>query len=297
MSAHLLRSRTFAPLFWCQFFSAFNDAYIKAALGFVLIDRLAAGPSQTLIQVATALFIAPAFGLSALGGQWADRYDKAVVVRWLKGAEFGAVAIAAAGFLLPSLTLLFVALTLFGVLAALFGPVKYGILPDLLRQKDLASGNALVEGATFLAIIGGTFVAALGSHRGAYDPTWFVALILAFAVASWLASLLMRRTGEGAPGLVVDRNIVRSTAVLLRELRSDTRLWRGGIVVSLFWLVGAIVFGLLPPIVETLPRRIGNSWSPSIPRCSRSASRSAPPWPPGCSAAAPSCCRRPSRAS
>ena len=164
MSGHLLRRRKFLPLFVCQFFSAFNDNYLKAALGFILIDRLAAGTSQTLIQVATAIFIAPSFVLSALGGEWADRYDKALMARRLKLVEFGAVAVAAAGFLLPSLPLLFVSLACFGTLSALFGPVKYGILPDHLHRDELASGNALVEGATFIAIIAGPFVAALSSN-------------------------------------------------------------------------------------------------------------------------------------
>lgn len=251
MSGHLLRQRKFAPLFVCQFFSAFNDSYLKAALGFILLDRLAAAQSQTLIQVATAIFIAPSFVLSALGGEWADRYDKALMARRLKLVEFGAVAIAAAGFLLPSLPLLFLALFCFGTLSSLFGPVKYGILPDHLHRDELASGNALVEGATFIAIIAGTFVAALSSNEGHANPIGFVILTLAFAAISWAASLLIPRTGEGAPNLKVDRNVFRSTGVLMRELWADARLWRGGIVVSLFWLVGAIVFGLLAPIVKT----------------------------------------------
>ena len=252
MSKRLLGSRRFAPLFWCQFFSAFNDSYLKAALGFVLLHSLAGDQSQMLIQVATAIFIAPSFILSALGGEWADRFDKAIVARRLKLVEFGAVAIAGVGFLLPSLTMLFVALACFGILSALFGPLKYGILPDLLALEDLPGGNALVEGATFIAIIAGTFVAAVSSNEGQNNPAWFVALTLAFAAASWLAAAAIPKVGEGAPHLKVDYNVFRSTAHLIRELWVDARLWRGGIVVSLFWLVGAVVFGLLAPIVKTL---------------------------------------------
>ena len=251
MSGHLLRSRRFAPLFWCQFFSAFSDSYLKAALGFVLLHQLASGSAQMLIQVATAIFIAPSFFLSALGGQWADRYDKAVVARRLKLAEFGFVALAAIGFLLPSVPILFMALAGFGVLSALFGPVKYGILPDLLARSELPGGNALVEGATFIAIIAGTFVAALASNDGHNRPIWFVVLILGFAAASWLSSLAIVPTGEAAPDLRVDRNVLRSTGLLMGELWRDGRLWRGGIVVSLFWLVGALVFGLLAPVIKS----------------------------------------------
>ena len=144
MSRTLLKSRKFAPLFWCQFFSAFNDSFLKMAVISLLLYPIAVAHADPLIQLATALFILPSFVLSAIGGEIADRYDKAVVAQRIKLVEFGAVAIASAGFLMDSLPLLFVALTLFGVLSALFGPVKYGILPDHLSVHDLPAGNALV---------------------------------------------------------------------------------------------------------------------------------------------------------
>ena len=249
MSRTLLKSRKFAPLFWCQFFSAFNDSYLKTAIVFLILYPVVLAHSGPLIQLAGALFIAPSFLLSAVGGELADRYDKAVIARRLKLVEFGAVAIASAGFLLHSLPILFVALTMFGILSAMFGPVKYGILPDHLSVHDLPAGNALVEGATFIAIIAGTFIAALAENYGG-KATWFAALTLAFAALSWLAALAIPRSGEGAPHLKVDYNIFRSTYHLMHDLRGDKRLWHGGIIVSMFWLVGAVVFGLLPPMVK-----------------------------------------------
>ena len=249
MSRTLLKSRKFAPLFWCQFFSAFNDSYLKTAIVFLILYPVVLANSGPLIQLAGALFIAPSFFLSALGGELADRYDKAIIARRLKLVEFGAVAIACAGFLLHSLPILFVALTLFGMLSAMFGPVKYGILPDHLSVHDLPAGNALVEGATFIAIIAGTFIAALAENYGG-KATWFALLTLGFAALSWLAALAIPRTGQGAPHLAIDKNVLRSTWHLVGDLRADMRLWHGGIIVSLFWLVGAVVFGLLPPMVK-----------------------------------------------
>ena len=73
--------------------------------------ELTAAKSASMIQIAGALFMFPSFILSSLGGEWADRYDKALVARRIKFVEFGAVAIAAAGFLMHSIPLLFVALT------------------------------------------------------------------------------------------------------------------------------------------------------------------------------------------
>ena len=249
MSARLLTTRRFAPLFWCQFFSAFNDNFLKNALVVLILFRIGGSQAEALVTLAGAVFILPFFLLSGLGGQMADRFDKAVVARRLKLAEIGAAGMAAAGFALHSVPMLFVALGLFGIVAALFGPIKYGILPDHLAREELPAGNALVEGATFLAILLGTIAGGLAVADGG-DPARFGVLLVGFALLCWGASCLIPRTGEAAPTLIVDRNVLRSTASLLRDLRDDTRLWRGGLVVSWFWLVGAVVLSLLPALVK-----------------------------------------------
>ena len=71
-----------------------------------------------------------------------------------------------------------------------------------------------------------------------------------FAVLCWAASAAIPKTGEAAPGLKIDLNLFRSTFRLLRELRSDQRLWRTGVMVSLFWVIGAVIMSLLPPMVK-----------------------------------------------
>ena len=156
------------------------------------------------------MFIAPYFFLSGLGGEMADRYDKALVAQRLKLAEIGVALIAIAGFVTHSVPVLFVALFLFGVIGSLFGPIKYGILPDHLARSELPAGNALVEGATFLAILLGTIVGGLAAKDGG-DPASFAGLMIVFALLCWGSSLFIPRTGEGAPDLVISRNIAAST--------------------------------------------------------------------------------------
>jgi acyl-[acyl-carrier-protein]-phospholipid O-acyltransferase / long-chain-fatty-acid--[acyl-carrier-protein] ligase len=251
MSTHLMTSRRFAPLFWCQFFSAFNDNLLKNALGFLIVFHIGGNGAASLNTLALAIFIAPFFILSGLGGQLADRFDKAVIARYLKLVEIGVVGIAIAGFATHSLALLFVALALFGIIAALFGPIKYGILPDHLAREELPAGNALVEAATFMAILLGTMIASFTARDGG-SPVAFAALITTFAVLCWVSSLMIPRTGEGAPNLVVRWNIVSSTADLLKHLWADSRLWWGGIVTSWFWVVGAVTLSLLLPLVKNV---------------------------------------------
>ena len=194
MPSPLLLSRRFAPLFWCQFFAAFNDNFLKTALVFIILFQSGTADSEALITLASAVFIAPFFFLSALGGELADRYDKAKVAQRLKFAEIFIAAFAVLGYARSSLPILFVALFAFGVLAALFGPIKYGILPDHLRREQLPTGNALIEGATFVAILLGTIAAGLASRGG--ETATFAVLVMVFALACWMSALLIPADGR-----------------------------------------------------------------------------------------------------
>ena len=247
----LILSRRFAPLFACQFFAAFNDNFLKTALVFLILFSRGGADAEALITLASAVFIAPYFLFSGLGGEIADRYDKARVAQTIKFVEIFVAGLAFVGYALHSVAILFVALGGYGVLGSLFGPVKYGILPDHLRREELPTGNALVEGATFIAILAGTIVGGLASHGGS-DVAAFAGLVMGFALACWLSALLIPPTGEGAPQLKVSANIVASTAAMIRHLRADARLWWGAMVTSWFWLVGIVVLSLLPPLIKTL---------------------------------------------
>jgi acyl-[acyl-carrier-protein]-phospholipid O-acyltransferase / long-chain-fatty-acid--[acyl-carrier-protein] ligase len=248
MFTSLMTTRRFLPLFLCQFFAAFGDNFLKTALVFVILFVVSGANSEALITLAGATLIAPFFFLSGLGGELADRYDKAWVAQRIKLTEIGVAIIAVTGFAFHSLILLFVAVFLFGTLASLFGPIKYGILPDHLAREELPAGNALIEGGTFLAILIGTITAGIAAN-GNSNPIHFAWLMILTALASWVASRYIPSTGEGAPELAIDRNVLKSTGSLIKLLRADSRLWWGAIVVSWFWLVGALVLSLLPPLV------------------------------------------------
>ena len=251
MPPPLMLSRRFAPLFWCQFFAAFNDNFLKTSLVFLILFRSGAAGAEALVTLASAVFIAPYFFLSALGGELADRHDKARVAQWLKFLEMFVAAFAVVGFARQSAPILFGALAGFGMIGALFGPIKYGILPDHLARAELPAGNALVEGATFVAILTGTLVGGLAA-RGGGSVAAFAALVIGFAFLCWAASLLIPPTGEGAPQLKISVNIAASTAAMIRHLRADARLWWGAMVTSWFWLVGIVVLSLLPPLIKIL---------------------------------------------
>ncbi len=251
MFQSLMKTRRFAPLFWCQLLSALNDNLVKNTLVMLILFQIGSDKGSSLVTLAGAVLIIPFFLLSGLGGELADRYDKAWMAQRLKLAEIPVSAIAALGFITHSIPLLFVALAGFGVIAALFGPIKYGILPVHLETKELPAGNALVEGATFLAILGGTIAGgfAYASHT-ATQAMAGAAVVL--AVLTWLAARFIPASGEASPTLVVNRNPLVSTFALIRDLKADRRLWVGCLITSWFWLVGIVTLSALPTLMKGL---------------------------------------------
>jgi acyl-[acyl-carrier-protein]-phospholipid O-acyltransferase/long-chain-fatty-acid--[acyl-carrier-protein] ligase len=246
----LMTSRRFAPLFWCQFLSAFNDNFIRNMLAMLILFRFGAENASLKILLATIVFILPAIPLSALGGEIADSHDKALIGRRLKFAEIFVQMVAAAGVVFASSALLYAALFGLGIIAALFGPIKFGILPDHLKSDELVSGNALVEGATFAAIICGLAFGglAVGHSRSAASV---VVQLMVVAIACYATARYIPPTAVGAPGLKIHKNVFASTSTVIRELGADHRQWVGALGVSWFWTVGALTLSLLPVIIKS----------------------------------------------
>lgn len=256
MIKDLMASRRFAPLFWCQMLSALNDNFLKNALVIIILARMGAD-GGALITIAGAIFIAPFVLLSGLGGEIADKHDKATIAGRLKLAEVGAAMVAAAGFYLSSIPVLMTALGLFGLVSALFGPIKYGILPQALKTSEITTGNALVEMGTFAAIIAGTVAGGAYAASGDNGPA-LAAVIVALSLACWGSALLIPRLGASAPGLAVNWNVLASTTGIVRDAKADKRIWQGTLITSWFWLVGSVALSLLPTLVK---ERIGGTES------------------------------------
>lgn len=255
----LMTTKRFAPLFWCQFLSAFNDNFLRNALIFMILFHFQTDPSagDALLPLAPAVFMLPSFLLSALGGELADRYNKALVARNLKLAEIPAALIAVSGLWLNSFSsmttisiiLLFISLFLFGCISALFGPLKYGILPDLIEEAELPAGNALIEMATFIAILLGSIAGGIAMGENGNMIT-FGLLLVGTAFLSWFSSLKIPATREASPNLVIEKNIFRSTILLLKDLKHNDRLWKTGLILSWFWMVGIVMMTMQVAIVE-----------------------------------------------
>ena len=151
----LLKTRRLWPLVLAQSCGALNDNLVKNAMVVLALFELSIG-GVGLSALAGALFIAPYILLSATAGKLADRFPKPRVILVYKLAEVLLMAAAAAAFLTESVPGLLVVLTGLGVQATLFGPVKYGLLPEHLADDELVAGNGVIEATTFLSIVCGT---------------------------------------------------------------------------------------------------------------------------------------------
>ena len=243
----LLRQRRFGPLFWTQFFGAFNDNVLKNAI--VILFAFAAATeaeADTLVNLTAGIFILPFFLFSATAGQIADKLEKSRIVRLVKVFEIGIMAVAAAGFWHNSTPVLLLSLFLMGVHSTVFGPVKYSILPQHLAETELVGGNGLIEGGSFLAILLGTIAGgvaiAVPSHGGV-----IVSLVLiAVAVLGYVASRRIPRAEAVDPSLRIRYNALAETFHTLRLVGENRTVLNSVLGASWFWFYGALFLAQFP---------------------------------------------------
>lgn len=245
----LLAQRRFGPLFGVQFLGALNDNLFKNTMVILFAFRAASEAESGLVtNLAAGLFILPFFLFSGVAGQISDKFDKARIMRIIKACEIGIMGIGAAGFYLGNGALLFATLFLMGTHSAFFGPAKYSILPQHLKEGELMTGNALVEMGTFLAILIGTL--AGGLLAGRQDMHVIAGSILAVAAAGWLASLRIPPAAPTAPGLKLNWNPFSEAAALTRIVRRKQALFNSVLGISWFWYFGATLLAQLPNLTK-----------------------------------------------
>lgn len=251
---HLLAKRRFAPFFATQFLGAFNDNVFKNALVVLLTFRAAQWTTLDpgiLANLAGGVFILPFFLFSASAGQLADKYDKAMLARAVKILEMAIMLIAAGGFFLHSLPLLFSALFLLGLHSTLFGPVKYALMPQHLKAGELVGGNALVEAGTFIAILLGTLAGGLLAG-GVEAPVWIAVAGFAVAAAGYLTSRAIPPAPPPAPGLRLNANPFSETWRNIGFARSERSVFLAIIAISWFWLYGALFLAQFPALAKNV---------------------------------------------
>jgi len=249
-SLRLLGRRRFLPLFATQFLGAFNDNLYKTAMVILATYHIYNDPTKeaTFNAVAALVFILPFFLFSALAGQLADSTDKARIIRIVKNAEILIMIVGAIGIFLYNIPLMLLALFAMGMHSSFFGPIKYAILPQHLRPREVLGGTGLVEAGTYGAIL-------LGTIAGGLIP-YYIA-----AAAVLVVAIIGRITGgmvppappePDAPPLKIDWHIIRLSIRLVNGTMHIRKLYLAIFSISFFWAMGAILAAQFPPLVKNV---------------------------------------------
>lgn len=249
----LLGQRRFLPFFVVQSLGAFNDnVYRQAIIGLLFFLGTSAEQRTLYTNLAPALFILPYFLFSGIAGQVAEKLEKSRLIRITTMMEIGIMSVAAVGFLTENMALLLVALFGTGLQSTLFGPVKYSILPSVLKPEELTGGNGLVEMGTSMSILlGMIFGGLIFVVAGEYGPEAAAAAIVALAVTGNLVSRLVPTVDASAPDLEINWNPFPESLKAFRLARKQLAVRNAILGISWFWFVGTVLTAQLPTYAET----------------------------------------------
>ncbi|SEJ53604.1 MFS transporter [Paraburkholderia diazotrophica] len=238
----LLRERRFAPFFWTQFLGAMNDNVFK--IGFTSLvtyqaARFSGVNADTAAFLISAIFILPFVLFSATSGQVADKYDKAMLTRFVKSFEIGVMLVGGAGFWLHDALLLYLCTFLMGVHSTVFGPVKYAYLPQHLDKTELVGGNGMVEMGTFVAILLGTIAGGAAAGSEAHGAAILAFGCVAIALIGRVASGFVPQSAPSQPDLRINWNPISETWRNLKLARENRTVFLSLLGISWLWFVGA----------------------------------------------------------
>ncbi len=251
----LLRERRFGPFFGVQFLGAMNDNLFKQALVILLAYQTASFTkmsSDTLQNLAQALFVLPFFLFSATAGQIADKYEKSTLITVTVAIELACMALGTVGLVTQNISLLLVSLFLGGLQSTLFGPVKYAILPQHLKEHELVGGNGLVEMGTSVAILVGMMVGGWMVTQ----PGWGVAgvgiLTMAISALGIALSRAIPKAPAADPGLRVSWNPLTETWRNLEFARRNRTVFLSILGISWFWFYGSMLVTQFPNLSKNV---------------------------------------------
>ncbi|MGE8280012.1 MAG: MFS transporter [Stenotrophomonas sp.] len=256
MSGHnqfaLLRQRRFLPFFIVQALGAFNDnIYRQAIIGLLFYLGVSTEERTLYTNLAPALFILPYFLFSALAGQIAEKLEKQKLIVITTTMEIVIMSLAAIGFLTQNMPVLLIALFCTGLQSTLFGPVKYSVLPSILKPEELTGGNGLVEMGTSISILTGMIAGGMiFALAGAYGPIVAAVAIIALALAGNIAARMIPKVDAGAPELKLSWNPISESLAVLRLAKKQKAVRNAILGVSWFWFFGTILTSQLPTYAE-----------------------------------------------
>jgi acyl-[acyl-carrier-protein]-phospholipid O-acyltransferase/long-chain-fatty-acid--[acyl-carrier-protein] ligase len=236
------RLRSFWLMFVVEFQNAFSDNTLKFLVTFLIVGLgLSQEKRDSLVPLVGAVFALPFILFSMAGGFFADRFSKRSVAVAIKCAEIGIMSVALIGLWRHNIPLLFAAIFLMSTHSAIFGPTKYGMLPELLPEKKLSWGNGIFSLGTFAAVIAGTVFAGTLSDMFGKNQAWSGAVLIALAMFGLALCLGVVRLPAADPQKKFRVNFLGDFIAQLKSIHRDRVLFLGVIGNTFLWFLGALL--------------------------------------------------------
>ena len=253
----LLIDRRYWPTFWTMFFGAFNDNLFKNAL-VILITYKAASMSgriidldaKSMVALCGGIFILPFFLFSATAGQISDKYSKSKLMFWIKIWEIAVMVLGAVGFMTNNLAVLLITLFFMGLQSTFFGPIKYSVLPEIIKTNELVKGNAFFGMGTFVSILLGTIAGGLVINMSENGALYVSLLVIFFAgLGTWFSSKILKLKAV-SPSVKVNFGVIKPSIDILKITKKDPKVFLAVSGISWFWFLGAALLSMFPDYVK-----------------------------------------------
>ncbi len=254
---NLFKTKRFLPLFITQFLGAFNDnAFKNAFLIWFTFDIVSNEnnlyfSAEIMLSLAGGLFILPFFLLSTLAGQIADKFEKSYLTQKIKFAEIILMCLSFLCFYFSSVYGLLLVLFLMGVQSTFFGPIKYSLLPEFLREDELIQGNAWIEAGTFLSILLGTIFGGI-VVRINYGIEIINIFLIFCAVTGYFSSFKIPRSRVCDEKSKISLNFVKETREIMKFSQENKEVWYSILAISWFWLIGSVFLSQFPVFTKEI---------------------------------------------
>jgi acyl-[acyl-carrier-protein]-phospholipid O-acyltransferase/long-chain-fatty-acid--[acyl-carrier-protein] ligase len=236
------RPRGFWWLFVTQFQGAFSDNVLKwLVISLITGMGFSNDKRDQLVGVVGALFALPFILFSMTGGYFADRFSKRSVTIGIKLFEIFVMLLALCGLAASRLYLAIACVFLMEVHSAIFGPSKYGLLPELLPESKLSWGNGVLELGTFVSIIGGTVVGASLCKTFAGKQAWSGMVLVVLAGFGLFTSLGISKVPAADPAKKFRANFLADLWGQLKLIRKDRVLWLATVGNTYFFALAALI--------------------------------------------------------
>ncbi|MDJ0652473.1 MAG: MFS transporter [Simkaniaceae bacterium] len=179
-----------------QFLGVVNDNFFKYLIVFLFIDLKGIEASPIILTWVGIIYVLPFLLFSSVAGAFADKFSKQRIIILLKFTEVIIMALGIVAFLCKSDWASYTLLFLLSMQSAIFGPPKYSIIPELVKEEDIPKANGLIASFTYFGIIFGTFLASFLTQITNKNFPLTAGIGTLLAVLGFIASVLIPKTAS-----------------------------------------------------------------------------------------------------